>query len=160
MRYLRRLLLLAALLQAVFAAACSREPSAAAQPQSHHDHPPHGGTPVVLGDEDYHVELVLDARTGVLQAFILDGEMDDFVRSAASSIVITATGGAPREVVLAAVPNPETGETVGDTALFQGQADWLKGAPEFDGVIKTIAIRGTTFSGVKFNFPKGNDTGD
>jgi hypothetical protein len=155
-----RLFLLAALLQAVFAGACSREPSVAAQPLRHHDLPPHGGTAVVLGDEDYHVELVLDARTGVLQAFLLDGEMEDFVRSGSASIVITATGGAPREVVLSAVANPETGETVGDTALFQGQADWLKGAPEFDGAIKSVAIRGTTFADVKFNFPKGNDTGD
>lgn len=82
--------------------------------------------------------------------------MEDFVRSAAPSIVITASGVPPREVVLAAVPNPETGETVGDTALFQGQADWLKGSPEFDGVLKAVAIRGTTYSGVRFNFPKGN----
>jgi hypothetical protein len=156
----RRLFLHAALLASFLAAGCSREQPAAAPPPHHHDHPPHGGTPVVLGDEDYHVELVLDGKTGVLQAFLLDGEMENFVRSPAASLVISAAGGAPREVVLAAVPNPETGETVGDTALFQGQADWLKGAPEFEGVLKSVAIRGTTFTGVKFNFPKGNDTGD
>jgi hypothetical protein len=150
---------MAVLFAAVLAAGCSREPPAA-QPAHHHHHPPHGGTPVVLGDEDYHVELVLDATTGSLQAFLLDGEMENFVRSAAASLVISAAGDSPRKVVLAAVPNPETGETVGDTALFQGQADWLKGAPEFDGVLKSVAIRGTTFTDVKFNFPKGNDTGD
>jgi hypothetical protein len=56
------------------------------------------------------------------------------------------------------VPNPATGETVGDTSEFEVQADWLKGAPEFDGVLRRIAIRGSTFTDVKFNFPRGNDT--
>jgi hypothetical protein len=59
--------------------------------------------------------------------------------------------------MLAAVANPATGETVGDTSLFEGQADWLKTAREFDATLKTITVRGTTFAEVKFNFPKGND---
>lgn len=114
---------------------------------------------MVLGDEAYHVELVLDAASGTLQAYVLDGEMEDFVRCAAPSIEIdAAAGGAPRVLVLAAVPNPATGETVGDTSLFEARADWLKTTGEFDGVLKSITIRGTTFSGVKFNFPRGNDT--
>jgi len=142
------------------AAGCSREATeAAGQPHKHVHHPPHGGTPVVLGDEAYHVELVLDAASGTLQAYVLDGEMEDFVRCAAPSIEIdAAAGGAPRVLVLAAVPNPATGETVGDTSLFEARADWLKTTGEFDGVLKSITIRGTTFSGVKFNFPRGNDT--
>ena len=57
-----------------------------------------------------------------------------------------------------AVADPATGETVGDTALFETQADWLKTVKDFDGTLKkTITIRGTTFADVKFNFPKGND---
>jgi hypothetical protein len=159
----RRLLFLAAILSAFAAAGCSKAPVPAAEsgPPKHHHHPPHGGTPVVLGDEDYHIELVLDNSTGRLQAFVLDGEMENFVRSAAGSLVIAAEGGgAPREVVLSAVANPETGETAADTALFEGRAEWLKAATGFDGVLRSITIRGTTFSNVKFNFPKGNDTGD
>ena len=115
----------------------------------------------MLGDEDCHVELVVDGPTGDIQAFVLDSEMENFVRSSAPSIVITAGGaGAPREVVLSAVPNAETGETVGDTALFEGHADWLKTAPKFDGVLKSITVRGATYTNVTFNFPKGNDPGD
>jgi len=159
-----RVLLLAAILAAFIAPGCSKAPATdadAGQTHRHHHHPPHGGTPVVLGDEDYHIELVLDSSTGKLQAFVLDGEMENFVRSSAPSIVIAATGGGPpREVALAAVPNPETGETAGDTALFEGQADWLRTSREFDGVLKSVTIRGTTYADVKFNFPKGNDTGD
>ena len=80
------------------------------------------------------------------------------MRSAAPSIAITATaGGTTHELELAAVPNPETGETVGDTALFEVQADWLKSTPRFDGVLRSITIRGTTYSAVPFNFPMGND---
>src|SRR5688500_557791 len=30
----------------------------------HHHTPPHGGTPVILGNEDYHLEFVLDASNG------------------------------------------------------------------------------------------------
>src|ERR1700761_7575184 len=56
----------------------------------HEHHPPHGGTPVVLGNEEYHVELVLDAPTGKLQAFVLDGEMENFIRIAVNSIEIDA----------------------------------------------------------------------
>jgi hypothetical protein len=164
MRPSPRLLLLAAILPTLLAAGCSKALPTAADsgaPQKHHHHPPHGGTPVVLGDEDYHVELVLDSTAGKLQAFILDGEMENFVRSSTGSIVIGVSGGnGTRQVVLAAVPNPETGETVGDTALFEGQADWLRGTGQFDGVLRSVTIRGATFTDVKFNFPKGNDTGD
>jgi hypothetical protein len=114
---------------------------------------------VVLGDEAYHIELVLDAPSGTLQAYVLDGEMENFIRSAEPSIEIEATvDGTARTLVLAAVPNSATGETVGDTSLYQVQADWLRTAREFDGVLRRITLRGTTFTGVKFNFPRGNDT--
>jgi hypothetical protein len=156
--------LLAALLFALVADGCTKSAPVAADTgtaHSHQHHPPHGGTPVVLGAEEYHLELVLDPAVGRLQAFVLDGEMENFVRSPARSIVIEAAGGAtPWVVELAAIPNAETGETVGDTAQFEGSAEWLKSASEFDGVLKEIAIRGKSYSGVKFNFPRGNDAGD
>jgi hypothetical protein len=48
---------------------------------------------------------------------MLDSELENFVRSSSASIEITATvAGAPAGVTLAAVANPETGETVGDTS--------------------------------------------
>ena len=129
-----------------------------AAPQRHEHKPPHGGTPVVLGDEAYHVELVLDAANGALQAYVFDGEMENFIRVPAAFMEIDAwVDGAPQTLVLQAVANPATGETVGDTALFADQADWLKTVREFEGTLKKVTIHGTTFTGVKFNFPKGND---
>jgi hypothetical protein len=156
----RRPLLALLALAAAFLSGCGRGPAAAAdQPHRHVHHPLHGGTPVVLGDEVYHLELVLDPAAGKLQAYVFDGELENFIRSSVPSIEIDATvGGAPRVLVLAAVPNPATGETVGDTSLFEGGADWLRAAPEFDAVLRSITIRGTTFTDVKFNYPKGNDT--
>ncbi len=152
--------LLGLALPVAFAAGCSRSaaPDSGA-PQKHVHHPPHGGTPVVLGDELYHIEFVLDVSTGTLEAFVLDGELENFIRSGVPSIEIVAdVNGAPQTLVLGAVANPATGETIGDTSLFQGQADWLRTTPEFDAVLSSITIRGTAFNGVKFNFPRGNDT--
>jgi hypothetical protein len=158
----RRLTRCAAIILAAVAAAggCSKAPAPASAPARHHEHhPPHGGTPMVLGDEVYHLELVLDAQAGVLQAYVLDGEMENFVRCAAPSIVVDAmVGGKPESVALEPVANAATGETAGDTALFEGRADWLVGARDFDGAVRSVTVRGTTFSGVTFNFPRGNDS--
>ena len=145
----------------VFLSACRQKSEAVAastKPAKHEHHPPHGGTPVVLGDEVYHVEFVLDADAGKLQAFVLDGELENFIRSAAPSFEVVATvNGESKTLVFASIANPATGETTGDTSLFEAQADWLKTTEEFDAVLKTLTIRGTVFSDVKFNFPKGND---
>jgi hypothetical protein len=156
----RAALALALLPALVHLEGCSKAPPPPSGPPPKHEHHPlHGGTPVVLGDEAYHLELVLDATNGVLQAYVFDGELENFIRSAVPSIEIDASAsGSPHVLVLAAVANPATGETVGDTSLFQAQADWLRSARKFDGVVRSVTIRGSTFSNVKFNFPKGNDT--
>jgi len=123
----------------------------------HKDQPPHGGTPVALGD-NYHIEFVLDPASGTLSAYILDDEMEEFVRSAMPSFeVMVKVGGAEQPLVFKPVANPATGETVGDTALFTAQAGWLKTTKTFDAVIKSVTLDGTTFTNVAFNFPKGSD---
>jgi hypothetical protein len=111
-------------------AGCERQPSHP-QPQTsvpHHEHkPPHHGTPVVLGKEEYHVELVLDAAAGRLRAYIMDGELESFVRLPAESFAVAVRLAGKEEVLtFRAVASNATGEKVGDTALFEAQADWLK----------------------------------
>jgi hypothetical protein len=124
------------------------------KPQLHKDVPPHGGTPVPLGD-DYNLELVRDPAEGTLSGYVLDDEMEDFVRSSSSSITVVARfGGQTRTLVLGAVANPATGETVGDTSLFQGRADWLKATSSFEGSLTGLTIRKTTFTDIGFSFPK------
>jgi hypothetical protein len=112
----------------------------------------------VLGNETYHLELVRDAATGTLSAYILDGEMEKFIRVPAASFEVVATvGGAKRPLQFKAVANSITGETAGNTAQFDAQAEWLKTTPAFDAMLTSLEIRGTTFANVAFNFPKGNE---
>ncbi len=134
------------------------EPKAEAPPRHEHK-PPHGGTPVVLGHEEYHLELVLEAATGTVQAYVMNGELEEFVRVSAASIEVAARRpGGEETLVFNAVPNRATGETVGDTSFFTAQAEWLKTAKTFDGVLKELKVKGNVYQNVAFNFPKGNDT--
>ena len=141
---------------------CERQPLRAPQQVGGHRHehkPPHHGTPVVLGKEEYHVELVLDASAGRLQAYIMDGELENFVRVPADSFAVAAMLGGKEEVLMfKAVTNNATGEKVGDTSLFEAQADWLKTNATFDGVLRQLNVHGTTYRNITFNFPKGNET--
>jgi len=137
---------------------CGKDSSAPLKTGMYVDKAPHGGTPVVLGDGDYHVEFVREAETGTLSAYVLDDEMEDFIRSSSPSITIIASiGGEKRTLVLEAVPNTATGETVGNTSLFEAQADWLKTTGNFDAVLHGISINGTAFADTPFNFPAGNE---
>ncbi len=158
---MKRFTLLAVGLAVSLLAGCERQPSHAPPQATEHRHehkPPHHGTPVVLGKEEYHVELVLDAPAGRLQAYIMDGELENFVRVPAESFVVAATPGGKEEVLtFKPVANNATGEKVGDTALFEAQADWLKTNAVFDAVLRQLTVRGTTNENVAFNFPKGND---
>lgn len=162
---MKPIILVCAALAAGFNGGCSKIEDAstpASEAVHKHEHkPPHGGTSVELGEEEYHVELVLDASAGKLQAFILDGELENFVRIPQESFEIVAKLSGKEEVLtLKAVANNATGETVGDTALFEAQADWLKTTPAFDAIIKELAVRGNKYQSIVFNFPKGNETGE
>ncbi len=129
----------------------------AAKKKGEHEHSaPHGGTLVELGEEFAHVEIVLDAATGKLSAYALDGEAEKSVRVKQSEIEIAVKNPAVT-IKLGGVANTLTGETAGDTSEFSGQSDRLKGAANFDGVIKTISIKGKQFKDVEFNFPKGSE---
>lgn len=120
-----------------------------------HEHKaPHGGTLVELGGEFAHVELVLDTEAGKLTGYVLDGEAEKPLRLTSATLKLAVNG---KDVELAAVANDLTGEKVGDTSEFAGQADMLKGLKTFDGTVAEITIRGKTFKGVVFKFPEGND---
>ena len=120
---------------------------------------PHGGTLVVLGEEAAHVEFVLDAASGELVAFVLDGEAEKSIRLEADSLSlsVTAAEGDPFDVVLAGVANELTGETVGDTSEFRGSHDGLKGMSEFDARLGALTVRGVSFEAVAFPYPEGNE---
>ena len=151
-------------LAAGLCAGCSKPENTAAPAKEavhkHEHHPPHGGAPVELGEEEYHVEIVRDASAGKLQAFVLDGELENFVRIAAPSLEITATvSGHEEKLTFLPIANAATGEKVGDTSLFEAQADWVKTTPAFDAVLKEITVRTKTYTNIAFSFPKGSDEG-
>jgi hypothetical protein len=147
---------------ALLLAGCGRKaasPGGAEAAHFHQNVPPHGGTPVALGD-DYCLEIVRDAENGTLSAYVLDDEMEEFIRLPAPSLpLLVRVAGEDRPLVLSAVATSCTGETVGDTALFQARADWLKTTAAFGGTVQSITVRGTTFTGVRFSFPGPADKG-
>jgi hypothetical protein len=132
----------------------------------HHHKAPHDGTLVVLGEEYAHVEFVLDAKSGQLTAYVLDGEAEKAVPlTGAASITLSLkmpagkAGGQATSatVVLSPVANALTGETIESTSQFEGRSDALKGAKKFAAKIANIKIRGSEFKNVDFKFPEGNE---
>jgi hypothetical protein len=139
-------------------AASSPSPSTeAAKKEVEHEHSaPHGGALIELGEEFAHIEVVPDTATGRLTAYVLDGEAENSIRIKQSEIEIVVENPADT-IKLSGVANTLTGETSDDTSEFSGRSERLKGATDFDGVIKTISIKGQEFKDVAFNFPKGNE---
>ncbi|MBE2216452.1 MAG: hypothetical protein IAE82_21455 [Opitutaceae bacterium] len=146
------------LVLAIALSACARKEEShggeKAAASGHHEHvAPHGGTLVAVGDHQFNLELVHDAEDGRLTAYVLDAHAENFVRLPIQGFALIALVNGRRESLpLAAVGNPVTGETIGDTAEFAGFAEWLKGRVAFDAYIPAIDIRGTTFTDVRFAF--------
>jgi len=125
--------------------------SAQDRPKPHRALPPHGGTAVGLGDEQFQLELVRDPALGTLKVYVLDGELEDFVRIGAKVLELQVQRpGRSETLKLLPVADAATGETVGDTCLFQTQADWLRQVDHFHGIIKSLAIQDQTFKSVPF----------
>jgi hypothetical protein len=117
---------------------------------------PHGGTPVVVGSHGYHLELVRDAEKGRLQAYVLDGHAEKYVDVTESSFEMVATIGAKQErVTLQRTPAPGKPASQA-SSVFEGTAEWVKTATNFNAVIPTITLMGKTFKDVKVSFPKGS----
>jgi hypothetical protein len=132
----------------------------AAKSDHHEHHAPHKGTLVELGEEFAHLELVLNTQTGMLTAYVLDGEAEQSVRIAQPQIEVMLRlpdSPKPLGLTLSAAANPLTGETVGQSSQFQVQSDALKGATRFSGRVKSVTAKGGRFENVAFSFPEGNE---
>ena len=112
---------------------------------------------MTLGDEEAHIEFLVDAEAGTVTAWFFKPHMEQYLRIKAESFVVLATlpDGEAR-LTFAAVANAGTGETVGDTSQFVARADWLAGAGSFDAVLPEVSVRGTVYRSTAFNYPKGN----
>lgn len=147
--------LLVGLVSLVLAAGCGQQGGGGSAQGGHAHTAPHGGLLVEVGEHAYNVEFVRQADEGRLTAYILDGHAENFVRLAMPSFDLVAiTGGEKKTLTLRAVANPATGETVGNTAQFEAQADWLKKSSDFPGTIAALEIKGTTFRDIAFYLKK------
>ena len=146
----------------LFLVACSDSNSPAPQASSHqedHGHPhgpPHGGTPVLVAEHESHLELVRDPSTGLLQAYVLDDSMEDYIAVPETNFTLTARfDGRTEQVQLQRVPDSSGGNLSEPSSRFEGQAEWLKSASSFEAVIPSLTLRGKTFTNITFSFPKG-----
>jgi len=121
----------------------------------HRHESPHGGTAVELGDHEAHLDVVLDAASGKLTAYVMDAHAENFVRIPAESFEIVAKLPAGETTLaLKAVANAASGEKVGDTSQFEAQSGALKGVVGFDAELKQLVIRGRTYSKIPFHVGK------
>lgn len=132
---------------------CSKQDPTPAAGQSHHHQAPHGGVLVELGEHQFNLEFKFDEKRGVLQVWVLDGHAENFVRVPSRGFEVEAVAGDKGRLLdFVAVANSMTGETVGDTSLFEVEAEWLRIAKAFDGRVKAITVRNIVFKDVAFRF--------
>jgi len=139
---------------------CKDDPSQGDRPSahSHGDHaPPHGGTPVIVGEDRFHLELVLDASAARMQAYVLDGHLDGYVPVAETNLLLVAkVDGKAERVLFHRAVDPASGTLPTKSSVFEGNAGWLGTIRTFEGSFPTLTLNGTTFSNISFSFPKGS----
>jgi hypothetical protein len=142
----------------------------------HHHHAekgPHNGALVALGHDDAHLEFVLNAETGTLTAYVLDGAAEKPVAIHQKNIQLALSvddhdhkEGEEKEgdkhdelpddavqLLLAAVSPTDDGTAT----EFAGQLDQLKGVAKFEAAITAIKVGDKEFSGINFKYPEGNE---
>lgn len=108
----------------------------------------------MLGDEAYHLELLRDSRAGRITLYVFDGHLENFVRIAAPSLVLTFDiEGQKKTLELLPVAQSATGESIGNTSQFGGEATWLTDGKPTVGRLRLIEVRGQIFNDVPFQLP-------
>ena len=117
--------------------------------------PPREGTPVVVREHRLNLKMVRDAKEGLLQAYLCDGEFSKFVSVPERNFTMLAkVGGREERAEFVRVPTEGSGGT-NESWLFEARAEWVKTAAKFDGVIPTATFKGRTYKKISFPFPKG-----
>jgi hypothetical protein len=134
-------------------AGCSRKEPAVPSHGGHAHHAPNGGMLVELGEHQFNLELKFDESRGVMQAWLLDGHAENFVRTDLPGFVIEARQDGTSEALrFVAVGNSMSGEAVGDTSSFEAPAEWLRTVKAFDGRVNEITVRGARFTNITFSY--------
>lgn len=141
---------------------CSPPPTPSASPsgtagtpsEGHHHSAPHGGTLVEMGEEFAHLELVLDAETGTLTVYVLDGEAEHALPLDKPSLTLTVDS---KQLPLEPVADELTGETTSNTSTFRVTSEQLKGRKSFEGTLSSITVKGQTFEALDLGYPNGHE---
>jgi hypothetical protein len=147
---------IAALACFALATGCRDSSPPKANDHGHSHGPPHGGTPVVVAEHKYHLELVRDSSSGLMQAYVLDDELHDFIRVPETNFTLMANvGGKTERLDFVRATNSASPGLSAPSFLFEARADWVKAAANFDGMVPSITLNGQTFTNIAFPFPKG-----
>jgi hypothetical protein len=115
-----------------------------------HEHGPHGGHLVELGEEEYHAEVVFDPKAAKITIYVLDSTAKKPVPVDAKELKLELTiGGQAKTFVAKAVP--DAGDPPNKSSRFE-----VADNPEIKANIKdeedlkggvTVAIGGKTYTG-------------
>jgi hypothetical protein len=135
--------------------------------QHHAEKGPHGGALVAIGEDDAHLEFVLDIDTGKLTAYVLDGAAEKPVAIKQGKLQLAFSLLPPDEEDGSKSTLPDSVSALmleavspagdGTATEFAVQSDDLKGAEKFDATLTTITIAGKQFKGISFKYPEGNE---
>ena len=120
----------------------------------------HGGELYELGPHGagFNFELFLDEQ-GKLSLYVLDAHAENFVRIEQTEITISMSEDNSTSLLLKAVSDTATGETVGNTSHFQS-AKPVKELLPINGKIKEIRIGSSSYKEETISFsgnPKKDD---
>ena len=121
-----------------------------APPPHDHEHGPHGGHLVELGEEEYHAEVVFDAKAARLTIYLLDSTAKKAAPIDAKDVSLKlAIDGKSESFQLPAVP--DSGDPQGKSSRFElaGNADikaHIKDEEDLKGTV-SVKIGDKSFSG-------------
>ena len=119
-----------------------------------------GGQLMALGEHGsgYNLELLIDKKNR-LSVYILDAHAENFIRIEQGSLQVDLSDGNKTSVILDAVADSATGETVGNTSHFQTKGTVENFLP-LKGVIQMIEIGSKQYSEIEFFFPNDPQSED
>lgn len=115
-------------------------PAKSNEPPSH-NHPtagPHGGPLVEWGEEELHLEVVIDHKTGSVTVYVLDEEVKKQVPITTDKLTLATSGTPSVTVTLTADPDEGDKATKGASSRFVGKDDALKGDQLISGSVSGV----------------------
>ena len=146
-----------AILIALFVVGCTEhqhDESCGSHGGLHVHEPLLGGQLMALGEHGsgYNLELLIDENNH-FSVYILDAHAENFVRIEQESLQMNLSDENTTSLILHAVADSATGETVGNTSHFKTKGTVEKFLP-LNGIIEMIEIGSKQYSEIEFAFPK------